>query len=136
MSNPGPDQIDALIEEARRTREQAYAPYSGFLVGAVVLDEDGRTFPGCNVENASYPLSVCAERTAVQRAVSEGARGLVAVAVVASGDTPTWPCGGCRQVLHEFGPDMLVVSEAPDGTREQRRLTDLLPDAFGPQDLR
>lgn len=88
------------------------------------------------MENASYPLSVCAERTAVQRAVSEGARGLVAVAVVASGGTPTWPCGGCRQVLHEFGPDMLVVSEAPGGAREQRRLTDLLPDAFGPQDLR
>jgi cytidine deaminase len=123
------------VAAAREVRERAYAPYSRFAVGAAVLADDGRIFPGANVENAAYPLSVCAERTAVQRAVSEGARRLVAVAVVASGEDVTWPCGGCRQVLHEFGPDLVVMSEAPDGRREERRLPDLLPEAFGPEDL-
>lgn len=95
-----------------------------------MLAEDGRVFPGANVENASYPLSACAERSAVQRAVSDGARKLVAVAVRGSEETPTWPCGGCRQVLYEFGPEMTVVSESDSGEREERRLADLLPDAF------
>lgn len=87
------------------------------------------------MENASYGLSICAERTAAHRAASEGVRRLVAVAVAASGEGPTWPCGACRQVLHEFGPELLVVSEGPDGAREERRLTELLPNAFGPEDL-
>jgi cytidine deaminase len=104
-------------------------------VGAAVLSDDGRVFQGVNVENASYPQSICAERTAVVRAVAEGARRLVAVGVVASNDQPTWPCGGCRQVLHEFGPDMVVVSEGLSGERAERRLPDLLPDSFGPDDL-
>lgn len=99
-------------------------------MGAAVLSGDGRIFAGANVENASYPLSVCAERTAVQSAVSEGARSLVAVAVKGSAEGPTWPCGGCRQVLYEFGPEMMVVSEGADGKREERLLTDLLPNAF------
>jgi cytidine deaminase len=102
-----------------------------------VLAEDGRIFPGANVENASYPLSVCAERTAVQRAVSEGARNLVTVAVRGSGEGPTWPCGGCRQVLYEFGPDMIVVSEDARGAREERPLAELLPEPFtGPPSRR
>jgi cytidine deaminase len=89
------------------------------------------------VENAAYPLSVCAERSAVQRAASEGARRLVAVAVVGSSpDGPAWPCGGCRQVLHEFGQDLVVISEDPGGMRHERELAELLPDAFGPDDLR
>jgi cytidine deaminase len=87
------------------------------------------------VEIAAYPLSVCAERNAVATAVFEGARRLEAVAVVASGHRIAWPCGGCRQVLHEFGPDLLVVAEGPRGEREERSLADLLPDAFGPADL-
>jgi cytidine deaminase len=91
--------------------------------------------PGANVENASYGLSMCAERTAAFRAVSEGVRRFVAVAVVASNDEPTWPCGACRQVLYEFGPEMVVISEGLGGARQERRLTDLLPDAFGPADL-
>jgi len=127
---------DALVAAAREVRERAYAPYSGFLVGAAALADDGRVFQGVNVENASYPQSICAERTAVVRAVAEGARRLVAVAVVASNDEPTWPCGGCRQVLHEFGPEMIVISEGLSGKREERRLADLLPDSFGPDDLR
>jgi cytidine deaminase len=128
--------VDGLVEAARQARERAYAPYSGFLVGAAVLADDGRIFQGVNVENASYPQSICAERTAVVRAVAEGARRLVAVGVVASNEEPTWPCGGCRQVLHEFGPDMVVISEGLSGQRAERRLPQLLPDSFGPDDLR
>lgn len=121
---------------ARDARERAYAPYSGFHVGAAVLADDGRIFAASNMENASYPLSVCAERNAVARAVFEGARRLEAVAVAASGKEIAWPCGGCRQVLHEFGPGMTVIAEGPNGAREQRSLADLLPRAFGPDDLR
>ena len=123
------------MAEARAARDRAYAPYSRFHVGAALLADDGRVIPGANVENASYGLSMCAERTAAFRAASEGARRLVAVAVVASNEEPTWPCGACRQVLWEFGPDMVVVSEGSGGRREERRLADLLPDAFGPADL-
>lgn len=129
-------QIEALLEAAREAKQHAYAPYSSYLVGAAVLTDDGELFAGANVENASYPLSVCAERSAVQRAASEGARRLVAVAVVGSSDGPAWPCGGCRQVLHEFGRDLVVFSEGPGGTRDQRLLSELLPDPFGPEDLR
>lgn len=127
--------IEELAAEARAARGRAYAPYSGFHVGAAVLAEDGTVFSGANVENASYPLSVCAERTAVQATASAGARRLLAVLVAGPADDPTWPCGGCRQVLHEFGPDMLVVLESASGRREQRPLADLLPEAFGPTDL-
>lgn len=130
LPRPSAEQLESLLVAAREVQKHAYAPYSGFLVGAAVLSEDGRVFAGANVENASYPLSVCAERTAVQSAVSEGARSLVAVAVSGSEEVPTWPCGGCRQVLHEFGPELIVVSEGADGKREERLLTDLLPDAF------
>lgn len=123
------------MAEARAARGRAYAPYSEFHVGAALLTDDGRMVPGSNVENASYGLSMCAERTAAFRAASEGARRLVAAAVVASNDEPTWPCGACRQVLWEFGPDMVVISEGSGGLREERRLADLLPEAFGPADL-
>jgi cytidine deaminase len=127
--------VASLRAAAREARERAYAPYSGFQVGAALLTDDGRTFTGANVENASYGLSMCAERTAVFHAVAEGARGLRAVAVSATGDEPTWPCGACRQVLHEFGPDMVVISEGLGGRTEERKLTELLPLAFGPADL-
>ena len=100
-----------------------------------MLTDDDVIVPGSNVENASYGVSMCAERTAVHRAVSEGARGLVAVAVVGSNREPAWPCGACRQVLWEFGPEMVVVSQGLGGAREERRLAELLPDAFGPADL-
>lgn len=100
-----------------------------------MLTADGRMVAGANVENAAYPLSVCAERTAVQRAVTEGDRDLTAVAVVSSGERETWPCGGCRQVLHEFGPAMTVVTEDADGYPVTMSLEDLLPEAFGPADL-
>lgn len=88
------------------------------------------------MENASYGLSMCAERTAVHAAVSQGVRKIDLIAVVSGNERPTWPCGACRQVLHEFGPDLLVVSEGSSGERMERRLSELLPDAFGPDDLR
>lgn len=97
---------------------------------------DDRIVAGANVENASFPLSVCAERTAIQRAVTEpGSREVLAVAVVSSSEAETWPCGGCRQVLHEFGPGMLVITEDSEGAAVERPLAELLPEAFGPDDL-
>ena len=125
-----------LLGAAREARELAYAPYSRLAVGAAVLTGDGRFVGGANVENASYPLSVCAERTAIQRAVTEdGSREVVAVAVVSSSGAETWPCGGCRQVIHEFGPAATIVTENADGLPVTRELPDLLPEAFGPGDL-
>ncbi|MGH2677427.1 MAG: cytidine deaminase [Actinomycetota bacterium] len=126
---------EALVAAAGEAREGAYAPYSGFHVGAALLSDDGSRFTGANVENASYGLSMCAERTAVFHAVAQGVRRLRAVAVVASNDEPTWPCGACRQVLYEFGPDLVVISEGKGGRRQERSLGELLPEAFGPNDL-
>jgi cytidine deaminase len=121
--------VDRLVEAARRVRRQAYAPYSRYQVGAAVLTGDGRVFIGCNVENSSYPLSVCAERNAVAAAIAAGARP-VAVAVVTA-DPPASPCGACRQVLFEFGPDMPVVLAGPEGAPTRVvGLAELLPDAF------
>jgi cytidine deaminase len=94
--------MDRLIQAAREVRERAHAPYSGFKVGAAIEDEDGRVFTGCNVESATYGLSVCAERVAVLKAISEGAAKLKRIVVVADTDTLTPPCGACRQILWEF----------------------------------
>jgi cytidine deaminase len=128
--------VEEMLRAARKARDLAYAPYSGFKVGAAVLADDGRIFAAPNVENASYGMSLCAERGAVHKAVSEGVRRLEAVAVVASGEGHTWPCGACRQVLYEFGRgELVVVSEAPGGELEEHALAELLPNAFGPDDL-
>jgi cytidine deaminase len=127
--------IDALVGAAREVRDRAYAPYSRFPVGAAVV-ADGKMFAAPNVEVASYPLSVCAERNAVAVAVAAGHRRIDAVAVLGSGERPTPPCGGCRQVLYEFGgPGLTVIAESLDGARVMWALEDLLPDAFGPADL-
>jgi cytidine deaminase len=126
--------IERLLAAAARARRRAYAPYSGFHVGAAVL-AGGRIFAGVNVENASYPLSVCAERNAVGAAVAAGKTAIEAVAVVADADDPTPPCGGCRQVLNEFGPGMLVVCEGASGRRTRWVLSEVLPHAFGPSNL-
>ena len=124
---------EALVAAARAARQSAYAPYSQYLVGAAVRTADGRVFAGCNVENTSYGLSVCAERIAVFGAVAAGAREIVAVAVVTQdGGTP---CGACLQVLAEFAPDAgplpvyLAAAEETGGVRETT-LDALLPDAF------
>ena len=121
----------AAIEAARR----AYAPYSRFAVGAAVLSADGRIHAGANVENASFGLSICAERNAIFRAVADGARTIGAIVVYTSTADPTPPCGACRQVLAEFGADALIVC-CSDGVADRRyRLAELLPHAFGPQHL-
>ena len=123
-----------LVDAARRVRAHAYAPYSGFTVGAAVLDAGGSIFTGANVENASYGLSVCAERSAIASAISAGSRRLVELVVFTDAKPPSAPCGACRQVMREFGPDMVVTAVGPGGVRTWR-MSELLPDAFGPDDM-
>jgi cytidine deaminase len=130
-----PDVKERLLDAARGIRERAYVPYSGFHVGAAVL-AGGEIFRGINVENASYPVSTCAERTAMVQAVTAGHTVIDAVAVVADADDPTTPCGMCRQALNEFGPDMLVICEGSSGKQETWVLSSLLAVAFGPAILR
>jgi cytidine deaminase len=130
---------DALIAAAREAAANAYAPYSAFTVGAALAFADGTVVTGANVENASYGLALCAETVAVAKAMAEGRRGgLVAVAVVGSGPLPTTPCGRCRQVLNELaalgGTDPVVISCGSAGTVEHK-LSELLPQAFGPSHL-
>lgn len=120
---------DRLHVAAWEARAQAWCPYSGFAVGAALESDDGRWFAGCNVENASYGLTVCAERAAVSAAVAAGARRFRRIVIVAELDPPVPPCGACRQVLVEFGPD-LVVESANRTTRRTWQLRELLPDAF------
>ena len=134
MAQPTETQIGELVTAARIAREKAYAPYSDFTVGAAIL-AGGKVYAGCNVENASYGLSICAERNAATTAVAAGERRFDAVAVVGSSADPTPPCGACRQFLYEFGPDMRVIAETPDGRRETWGMDEVLPHAFGPQHL-
>jgi cytidine deaminase len=129
-----PQQVANLIAQARDASDRAYAPYSNFRVGAAVMTDDGTVFTGCNVENASYGLTICAERVAVTKAVSAGHRRLVAVAVFTPTDTPTPPCGACRQVLNEFGPTLAVACAGTSG-QSVSTLDALLPSAFGPGNL-
>ena len=120
----------SLVAAAARARRHASAPYSKFRVGAALLAEDGRLFSGCNVESASYGLTVCAERTAVFKALSEGARVFRAVAVVTDAEEPTAPCGACRQVLWDQCRDIDVVMQTTGGRRVESRLAALLPYPF------
>jgi cytidine deaminase len=122
-----------LVDTARKAREMAYAPYSKYKVGAALLASDGTIFTGCNVENATYPATICAERVAVTKAISEGHHEFSAVAVVtANGGTP---CGICRQVLSEFAPQMVVIVANPQQITAEYTLDQLLPDSFGPHHL-
>lgn len=122
--------FDALVAEARTARDRAVAPYSGFKVGAALLTADGRVFGGCNVENASYGLTVCAERVALLKALSEGARDFVAIAVVADTQSPTPPCGPCRQLLWEYCGDIPVVLANLSRIAARHSMADLLPFPF------
>jgi cytidine deaminase len=127
-----------LVAAARAARERAYAPYSGFRVGAALLTDQGDVIAAANVENASYGLAICAERSAVVAAVAAGSRGFLAIAVAGNGPDPVTPCGACRQVLREFpnGPDLEVLCAGESGDRLlTTTLGALLPDSFGPEDL-
>lgn len=128
-------EIQRLIKAAAEARKRAYVPYSRFAVGAAVAAADGRVFGGCNVENAAYGSSMCAERVAVFKAVSEGASDLVALAVVTAGPGIAAPCGACRQVLVEFNPEMLVVMGNTAGDYRVSSAAELLPGAFTRDDL-
>lgn len=141
---PTAEQLDALLKAAWAARRNAYAPYSRFRVGAAILTSAGEIVAGCNVENASFGLTNCAERTAVFAARAAGKLGsaakrgigggpsIIAVAVVGRGATPPSPCGACRQVLNEFGPHCVIICENLHGARLTTSLAELLPQAFGP----
>lgn len=125
---------DELIELAIEAKEMAYVPYSGFHVGAAVETDDGRVFKGCNIEIASYSPTICAERTAIFKAISEGAKEIKKIAIV--GDTKyTFPCGVCRQVLREFGKNSTVIIANSSVEYKEYTLEELLPHGFGPEDL-
>ena len=121
---------DKLIAAALAVRQNAHAPFSGFKVGSAVEDESGRVFTGCNVENATYGLTVCAERVAIFKAISEGARKFTRVVVAADTDVLTPPCGACRQILWEFCGDVELVMTNLRGKSERLRLGELFPRAF------
>ncbi len=125
---------DPLVTAARAAQQQAYAPYSHFHVGAALEAEDGRVFVGCNVENASYGLTICAERAAVCAAVAAGARRFRRAVVVSESDPPAAPCGACRQVLAEFGPGLRIDGVGPKGTVSWT-MEELLPAAFSKEQL-
>ena len=121
--------FDDLVERARASRKNAYAPYSGFTVGAALLTKDGEIYSGANVENASYGLAICAERSAVASAVTAGQREFSAIAVAGPDSAATVPCGACRQVLSEFSPSLVVLYTTPDGV-SSTTLDQLLPLRF------
>lgn len=132
---PTPAQLRKLKQAAKSAASRAYAPYSKFRVGAAILTADGKITAGCNVENASYGLSNCAERTAIFSAVAAGRRKLQCVVVYTPTPTATAPCGACRQVIHEFGPAARVISFCAGKASIDTTISALLPGAFGPNDL-
>jgi cytidine deaminase len=132
---PSPEVWKELRERAASAMARAYAPYSGFRVGAALLTSDGSVVEGCNVENASYPAGSCAERVAVGAAIARGLREFVALAVVTEATEPTPPCGVCRQVLMEFAPELPVLSATMGGAEARWLVSELLPHAFTPTSL-
>lgn len=124
-----------LRDRAAGAMNAAYAPYSGFRVGSALLAADGSITVGCNVENASYPAGVCAERVALGAAVAHGRREFLAIAIATEAEAPTPPCGVCRQALVEFSPDLVVLSVTRGGREARWSLADLLPNAFTPHSL-
>lgn len=130
-----PLSLASLEQTAQRATQHAYAPYSKFPVGAAVLAADGTQHTGCNVENASFGLTICAERAAVFKAVAAGYQSIQCIAIHTPTPEPTAPCGACRQVLREFGPDMKVISTCDGPNRIETTLASLLPNSFGPENL-
>jgi cytidine deaminase len=130
------DRVMTLLRErALGAMTRAYAPYSRFRVGAALLGADGSITEGCNVENASFPAGMCAERSAVAAAVARGIRSFESITIATEAEEPTPPCGICRQVLEEFAPHLLVVSVTTDGREARWSLDELLPRAFTPKSL-
>ena len=127
--------FDAVIKQAKLARGRAYSPYSRVKIGAAVLTSGGKMYTGTNIENASYGLSCCAERTAIFKAVSEGHRDIVAIAVVGKSEDFTKPCGACRQVMVEFNPRMKVLRRGLDGFSADADASELLPEQFNPSEL-
>lgn len=123
-----------LIKKALEAQEKAYVPYSGFHVGAALLSEDGKIYTGCNIEISSYSPTICAERTAIFKAISEGSMKIKAIAIVGDAN-PTFPCGVCRQVIREFGKDAEIIIANSEEDCNVYTIDDLLPYSFGPEDL-
>ena len=134
-SSLAPDQLSKMTEIARKAASSAYAPYSNFHVGAAVLFENGEIVGGANVENACYGLGNCAERSAIFAGATKGFRKITAVVVYTPTQTPTFPCGACRQVINEFGPEAEIISLCDSNAVVRTTLSQLLPDSFGPKDL-
>jgi len=131
------DGMNELVEAALQARRNAYAPYSGFSVGAALRAEDGRIYAGANVENAAYPSGTCAETAAIAAMIAAGARQIRELVVVAGGDALCTPCGGCRQRIREFAtPGTTIYVAGPDGVRESFTIAELLPLSFGPENLK
>lgn len=134
--------IQKLIREAIKIRENAYAPYSNFLVGACVLGESGKWYPGCNIENSSYGAAICAERTAICQAIAQGETSIQKIAIVGGPRTGSLefcpPCGICRQVMREFSDPQTfeIILATSEKTYEIRTLEQMLPDSFGPNNLK
>ncbi|WP_188205986.1 cytidine deaminase [Alkalibacillus aidingensis] len=127
---------DQLVNAAKDMLDRAFVPYSKFPVGAALLTKDGKVYQGCNIENAAYPVTCCAERVAIFKAVSEGERDFEALAVIANTDRPVPPCGACRQVMSEFfSPDMSVYITSKDMEVKSTTVEELLPFSFTPEDL-
>ena len=125
-----------LVERAFAMHEFSYVPYSHFPVGAALLCADGKVFTGCNVENAAYGSTICAERTALLKAISEGHReDWQTIAIAGQGEDYCWPCGSCRQMLYEFAPNLRVLAARGDGQFQCVSLRELLPHGFGPASL-
>ncbi len=129
-------EIQKIIDAAISARSNAYAPYSRFSVGAAVLCSDGTVYTGCNIENASYPCGICAERVAFAKAISDGRRDFAAVAVTGSSAEKCTPCGICRQFMYEFSPDMHVVCCDKEGNYSEHTLYELLPHGFGGRSMK
>ena len=128
--------VETLFEAAKAVQARAYAPYSGFKVGAAIMTPDGRIFTGCNVENAAYPVGTCAEAGAVSAMLAAGESRIAEIVVMGEGENLVTPCGGCRQRIREFaGPDTPVHIAGPEGIRKRLTLEELLPFSFGPDNL-
>lgn len=128
-------EAEKLIKMAIEAREKAYVPYSGFKVGAALLTKEGKVFTGCNIESASYSPTICAERTAIAKAVSEGYRDIDTIAIVGSLEKISYPCGVCRQMIREFGEDIKIIVAKSAEEYKEYTIGELLPESFGPEDL-